>query len=59
MKGWKTAAVAAGITVLGALQAFFQSVEMEPATQGYVLMGIGGLMAALRAVTSSAMFTQE
>ena len=56
MKGWKTAAFAFAITTLGGAQAFFQSVEMDPATQGYVLIGIGGAIAALRAVTSTPMF---
>ena len=59
MKGYKTAAVALAITVLGGVQAFFQSVEMDTETQGWVLMGIGGVMAALRAVTSSPMFSSD
>ena len=59
MKGWKTALAAALITVVGAAQTFFQSVEMDTETQGYVLMGIGVAMAGLRAVTSSPIFTDE
>ena len=59
MKGWKTAALAAGVTLLGAAQKFFESVEMSADTQGIVLMVIGGLIAAARAVTSTPMFKSE
>lgn len=56
MKGWKTALAAALITVVGAAETFFGAVQMDPDTQGYVLMGIGVLMAGLRAVTSTPIF---
>lgn len=56
MKGWKTAAFALAVTVLGGVQAFFQSVEMDTETQGYILMGIGAAVAGLRAVSTTAIF---
>jgi len=60
MKGWKTALAALLITVVGATETFFKGVEfVNEDTQGYVLMGIGVLMAGLRAVTSSAIFSDE
>ena len=59
MKGWKTALAAMLVTVVGAAEQFFGAVEMNPDTQGYVLMGIGVLMAALRAVTSTPLFKDE
>jgi|DEB0MinimDraft_3_1074331.scaffolds.fasta_scaffold569023_2 hypothetical protein len=56
MRGWKTALSAFLITTVGAAQAFFESVDMDTETQGYVLMGIGVVMAALRAVSSTPIF---
>jgi len=56
MRGWKTALSAFLITTVGASQTFFESVTMDADTQGYVLMGIGVLMAALRALTSTPIF---
>lgn len=60
MKGWKTAGVAALITIAGAAQTFFESVTFaDEATSGYVLMAIGMVMAGLRAVTTSPIFSEE
>jgi len=60
MKGWKTAAVAALITVAGAAQTFFSSVTFaDEQTGGYVMMAIGMIMAGLRAITSSPIFHDE
>ena len=59
MKGWKTALFAALVTTVGAMEAFFKAVEMDPTTQGYVLMGIGVVTAGLRAVTSTPMFKKD
>jgi len=56
MRGWKTALAAALITIVGAAETFFGAVEMNTETQGYVLMGIGVLMAGLRAVTTTPIF---
>jgi hypothetical protein len=59
MKGYKTALVALAITTVGAVQTFFQQVEMDPQTQGWILMGIGVAMAGLRAITTSPLFKDE
>ena len=60
MKGWKTALAALLITVVGGLETFFEGVQfVNEDTQGYVLMGIGVLMAGLRAVTTTPLFQDE
>lgn len=59
MRGWKTALAALLIAIFGALQAFFETVEMNTSTQGYVLMGIGIVMTTLRALTSTPIFQDD
>lgn len=59
MRGWKTALAALLVTMLGAAQTFFEAVEMDGDTQGYVLMGIGVGMAALRALTTTPIFRDD
>ncbi|MCR9093468.1 MAG: hypothetical protein NXI30_04570 [bacterium] len=59
MKGWKTALVALLIVIFGGLQTFFESVEMDTSTQGWVLMGIGVVMTTLRAMTSTPIFQDD
>jgi len=59
MRGWKTALAALLVTIFGALQSFFETVEMDNETQGYVLMGIGTGMAVLRALTSTPIFQDD
>jgi len=56
MRGWKTALAALLIAIFGALQAFFETVEMDTSTQGYVLMGIGTAMTILRALSTTPIF---
>ena len=55
MKGWRTIAVSIGIIVLGAAQSVAEVIPMSESTGGIVLMVIGGLMAALRAVSTTAL----
>lgn len=58
MKGWKTALFALALTIVGGVQVFFETVTMDPTTQGYVLAGIGVVTAGLRAVTSTPIFNE-
>ena len=56
MGGWKTISFALVLTVLGAIQQFIADAPLDPEVQGYVLMGIGVVVGALRFVTNSPVF---
>jgi hypothetical protein len=50
-KGWKTLAASLAVAVVGVLQATDWTTIVPPDKVGPVMVGIGVLMAALRAVT--------
>lgn len=56
LNGWKTALVAFLVVIFGGLETFTQSIDMSESARGWVTMGIGVAMFALRAVTSSPIF---
>jgi hypothetical protein len=57
LKGWKTIAVAVGISVLGALQTTGLSDVIPPAYVGPAMMALGFAMAWLRSQSDTTVFT--
>lgn len=53
MKGFRTFAVAAAVAVLGAFQTLDFTQLFDAKTAGVVIIALGGLMAVLRAVTTT------
>ena len=54
-KGWKTLAASLGVAIAGVLQATDWTTVVPPDKVGPVMVGIGVLMAVLRAVTDGPM----
>jgi hypothetical protein len=59
MKGWKTMLVSIVIAVVGVLQSADWATIVSPQNVGPVMLGIGVLVAVLRAITSTPLGRRE